>query len=87
MAEAGFCYAEGVGCKKDMKKAARFYRQAESNGMSMVGNSWIYKDKYNETEAPSRSRGRNASGEKDKKPRSKSRTRSIFQRKKSVPES
>lgn len=40
MAEAGFCYAEGVGCKKDMKKAARFYRDAESNGMSMVGNSW-----------------------------------------------
>ena len=40
MAEAGFCYAEGVGCKKDMKKAARFYRQAESKGMSMVGNSW-----------------------------------------------
>ncbi|KAJ5816243.1 Tetratricopeptide-like helical [Penicillium robsamsonii] len=84
MAEAGFCYAEGVGCKKDMKKAARFYRQAESKGMSMVGNSWIYKDKYNETDAPSRSRGRNASGEKDKKPRSKSRTRSIFQRKKSI---
>ncbi|KAJ5124072.1 Tetratricopeptide-like helical [Penicillium bovifimosum] len=82
MAEAGFCYAEGVGCKKDMKKAARFYRQAESQGMSMVGNSWIYKDKYNESEA-TRSRGRNASGEKGKKPRSKSRTRSIFQRKKS----
>ena len=40
MTEAGFCYAEGVGCKKDMMKAARFYRQAESNGMSMVGNSW-----------------------------------------------
>ncbi|KAJ5465457.1 hypothetical protein N7530_009244 [Penicillium desertorum] len=82
MAEAGFCYAEGVGCKKDMKKAARFYRQAESKGMSMVGNSWIYKDKYNEVESTGRSRGRNA-GEKDKKPRSKSRTRSIFQRKKS----
>ncbi|OQD79586.1 hypothetical protein PENANT_c047G10664 [Penicillium antarcticum] len=85
MAEAGFCYAEGVGCKKDMKKAARFYRQAESKGMSMVGNSWIYKDKYmTEAEANSRSRGRNPSGEKDKKPRSKSRTRSIFQRKKSI---
>ncbi len=40
MAEAGFCYAEGVGCKKDMKKAARFYREAESKGMNMVGNSW-----------------------------------------------
>ncbi|CAI7673562.1 unnamed protein product [Penicillium bialowiezense] len=92
MAEAGFCYAEGVGCKKDMKKAARFYRQAESKGMSMVGNSWIYKDKYmaeaeaKESRSRGRNTGRNASGEKekDKKPRSKSRTRSIFQRKKSI---
>lgn len=40
MAEAGFCYTEGVGCKKDMKKAARCYRMAEAKGMSMVGNSW-----------------------------------------------
>lgn len=40
MAEAGFCYAEGVGCKKDLKKAAKFYRMAEAKGMSMVGNSW-----------------------------------------------
>ncbi|KAI9835191.1 MAG: hypothetical protein M1819_002561 [Sarea resinae] len=40
MAEAGFCYAQGVGCKKDLKKAAKFYRMAESKGMSMVGNSW-----------------------------------------------
>jgi TPR repeat protein len=48
MAEAGFCYAEGVGCKKDMKKAARFYRQAESEGMSMVGNSWyVFPCSYN----------------------------------------
>ncbi|CAG7915746.1 unnamed protein product [Penicillium olsonii] len=90
MAEAGFCYAEGVGCKKDMKKAARFYRQAESKGMSMVGNSWIYKDKYmaeaeaKESRSRGRNAGRNASGEKEKKPRSKSRTRSIFQRKKSI---
>ena len=40
MAEAGFCYTEGQGCKKDLKKAARFYRMAEAKGMSMVGNSW-----------------------------------------------
>jgi TPR repeat protein len=40
LAEAGFCYAEGVGTKKDMKKAAKFYRQAEAKGMSMAGNSW-----------------------------------------------
>jgi TPR repeat protein len=40
LAEAGFCYAEGVGTKKDMKKAAKFYRAAEAKGMSMAGNSW-----------------------------------------------
>lgn len=40
LAEAGFCYAQGVGCKKDLKKSAQFYRKAEAKGMSMVGNSW-----------------------------------------------
>jgi TPR repeat protein len=40
LAEAGFCYAQGIGCKKDLKKSARFYRLAESKGISMVGNSW-----------------------------------------------
>ena len=40
MAEAGFCYAQAIGCKKDMMKAARYYRMAEAKGMSMVGNSW-----------------------------------------------
>ncbi|OLN88685.1 Protein DSF2 [Colletotrichum chlorophyti] len=66
LAEAGFCYAQGVGCKKNLKKAAGFYRQAEAKGMSMVGNSWIHKSKYNEDEKPT------------KKPRSKSRTRTMF---------
>ena len=41
MAEAGFCYAQGVGCRKDLKRAARYYRDAEKRGMSMVGNSWF----------------------------------------------
>lgn len=40
MAEAGFCYVKGEGCKKDMKKAAKYYRMAEAKGVSMVGNSW-----------------------------------------------
>jgi len=40
LAEAGFCYAKGVGCKKDPKKAAELYRKAESKGISMTGNSW-----------------------------------------------
>ena len=40
LTEAGFCYAEGIGCKKDLRKAAKFYRMAEAKGVSMVGNSW-----------------------------------------------
>ncbi|KAG0133185.1 hypothetical protein HOY82DRAFT_269579 [Tuber indicum] len=46
LSEAGFCYANGVGCKKDLKKSAKFYRMAEAKGVNMVGNSWIWKDKY-----------------------------------------
>ena len=40
LAEAGFCYAQGIGCKKNLKTSAKFYRMAEAKGMSMVGNSW-----------------------------------------------
>ncbi|KAH7086903.1 hypothetical protein FB567DRAFT_496480 [Paraphoma chrysanthemicola] len=91
LVEAGYCYAEAVGCKKDMKKAAKFYRAAEAKGVSMVGNSWIYKDKYmddgNSTAPDSRSVRSGRSVKKDnaseKKPRDKSRTRTIFGRKKS----
>lgn len=88
LAEAGFCYAQGIGCKKNLKKSAGFYRQAEAKGISMIGNSWIYKAKYNDgseektsSEAP-RSR---SSLEKDKssKKRDKSRTRGVFGRMKS----
>ncbi|KAK5124250.1 hypothetical protein LTR85_001953 [Meristemomyces frigidus] len=46
LAEAGFCYTQGVGCRKDLKKAAGLYRRAAEGGMSMAGNSWIYKTKY-----------------------------------------
>lgn len=85
LTEAGFCYASGVGCKKNLKKAARFYRLAAGKGVSMVGNSWIYKDKYNDddekNDRKARSRKTSAAEVKDKKPRDKSRTRSIFGRK------
>lgn len=91
LVEAGYCYAEGVGCRKDMKKAAKFYRAAESKGVSMVGNSWIYKDKYMDestSTSDTRSIRSSRSEKKDpgsaKKPREKSRTRTIFGRKKSL---
>ncbi|KAH7162893.1 hypothetical protein B0J13DRAFT_23123 [Dactylonectria estremocensis] len=71
LAEAGFCYAQGIGCKKNLKKSAKFYRLAEAKGMSMVGNSWIHKAKYNEDES-------DAARKDKKKARSKSRTRTMF---------
>ncbi|KAK8125093.1 uncharacterized protein PG998_000852 [Apiospora kogelbergensis] len=74
LTEAGFCYAQGVGCKKDLKKSAKFYRMAEAKGMSMPGNSWIHKSKYADDDAVS---------VKSKKGRSKSRSRGIFSGKKS----
>jgi TPR repeat protein len=40
LAEAAFCYTQGVGVKKDLHKAASLYRQAADKGMSMAGNSW-----------------------------------------------
>ncbi|KAI6783749.1 uncharacterized protein J7T54_001625 [Emericellopsis cladophorae] len=73
--KAGFCYAQGIGCKKDLKKSAKFYRMAEAKGMSMVGNSWIHKPKYMEDDSSSTAK----SPKRDKKKsRSKSRTRAMF---------
>lgn len=34
------------GRKKDLQKAARLYREAADKGANMIGQSWIYKDKY-----------------------------------------
>ncbi|PTB46719.1 hypothetical protein M441DRAFT_63990 [Trichoderma asperellum CBS 433.97] len=74
LAEAGFCYAQGIGCKKNLKKSAKFYRMAEAKGMSMVGNSWIHKAKYMDDEdapdIPKKARAR-----------SKSRSRAMFGKK------
>lgn len=49
LAQAGFCYAQGEGCKKDMKKAAGLYRMAEKKGISMVGNSWYFASCFPDT--------------------------------------
>lgn len=84
LAEAGFCYHEGIGCKKDLKKSAKFYRMAEAKGVSVAGNSWIHKDKYKDDDADDDRRGRSTKKESDKKARDKSRTRALFSRKKSI---
>ncbi|UZJ54301.1 hypothetical protein CBS101457_003621 [Exobasidium rhododendri] len=45
-AEAGALLTAGKGCKKDLKRAAMYYRMAEAQGYDTVGLSWIHKDKY-----------------------------------------
>lgn len=96
MTEAGFCYAQGVGCKKDLKKSARFYRMAEAKGINMIGNSWIYKAKYNDDpkienkiKETYNGRGRSStSSSKDttklSETHNKSRSRGIFRRSKAT---
>ncbi|OJJ98236.1 tetratricopeptide repeat protein [Aspergillus brunneoviolaceus CBS 621.78] len=47
MNEVAWCYLEGFGGKKDKFAAAKYYRLAEEKGSKTLGNSWIWKDKYN----------------------------------------
>ncbi|KZT24703.1 hypothetical protein NEOLEDRAFT_1134755 [Neolentinus lepideus HHB14362 ss-1] len=44
--DLAFCLANGKGCKKDKREAAKWYRAAVAQGASDVGLAWIYKDKY-----------------------------------------
>ncbi|THH05571.1 hypothetical protein EW145_g4696 [Phellinidium pouzarii] len=44
--DLAFCLANGKGCKKDRKAAAKWYRAAAAQGASTVGLAWIYKPKY-----------------------------------------
>ncbi|KAL2058684.1 hypothetical protein ABVK25_001414 [Lepraria finkii] len=48
MNEVARCYENGDGGKKDRYTAAQYYRLAEQNGSKTLGNSWIWKDKYNQ---------------------------------------
>ena len=48
--ETAWCYLNGIGTKKNVKKAARYYRMAEKQGVKSVGLSWIWKEKYDEVE-------------------------------------
>ncbi|KAK4560626.1 hypothetical protein LTR86_005204 [Recurvomyces mirabilis] len=47
MDEAAWCLMEGFGGPKDKFKAAQYLRLAEQKGSKSVGNSWIWKEKYN----------------------------------------
>ncbi|KAK1833788.1 putative cell cycle inhibitor Nif1 [Podospora conica] len=47
MNEVAWCYLEGFGTKKDKFEAAKYYRLAEKSGNKTIGNTWIWKDKYN----------------------------------------
>ncbi|KAK9240634.1 hypothetical protein V1525DRAFT_336514 [Lipomyces kononenkoae] len=43
---AGLWCRNGPGHRKDLHKASALYREAADRGISTVGNSWIYKEKY-----------------------------------------
>ncbi|KAI1319464.1 hypothetical protein EDD11_004041 [Mortierella claussenii] len=44
--ETALCYYEGIGIDKDMYESAKYYRMAAAQGASQLGNSWIWKPKY-----------------------------------------
>ncbi|KAF9573725.1 hypothetical protein EC968_008125 [Mortierella alpina] len=44
--ETAMCYYEGIGTDKDMFQSAKYYRMAAAQGASQLGNSWIWKPKY-----------------------------------------
>ncbi|KAI9317433.1 hypothetical protein BX666DRAFT_1857196 [Dichotomocladium elegans] len=44
--DLGHCYYHGTGVKKDHYLAAKYYRMADKQGCGIMGNSWIYKPKY-----------------------------------------
>ncbi|KAI8070460.1 hypothetical protein BC940DRAFT_296148 [Gongronella butleri] len=44
--DLGHCYYHGHGVKKDMYMAAKYYRKADKQGHGVMGNSWIWKPKY-----------------------------------------
>ncbi|KAK9471269.1 uncharacterized protein V1510DRAFT_420522 [Dipodascopsis tothii] len=62
----------GPGRKKDLYKAAALFRAAADKGVSVVGESWIYKEKYTSNPVnPKAAKARQAS-DKDKDTRKRS---------------
>jgi len=46
MRELAWCYINGFGGKKDKFAAAQILRMAERQGSKVLGDSWIWKEKY-----------------------------------------
>ncbi|KAI7906209.1 uncharacterized protein BX663DRAFT_255852 [Cokeromyces recurvatus] len=44
--DLGHCYYHGHGVKKNVYLAAKYYRMADKQGQGIMGNSWIWKSKY-----------------------------------------
>ncbi|KAF9967954.1 hypothetical protein BGZ70_007492 [Mortierella alpina] len=46
--ETAQCFMDGIGTDKNAFEAARYYRLASAQGASQLGNSWIWKPKYDQ---------------------------------------
>jgi TPR repeat protein len=46
MYEMGYCYLNGTGVHKDKAKAAYWLRNADVGGKRVIGESWIFKEKW-----------------------------------------
>ncbi|KAG0251349.1 hypothetical protein BG011_007707 [Mortierella polycephala] len=46
--ETALCYYQGIGIEKNAFEAAKYYRMAAAQGASQMGNSWIWKPKYDQ---------------------------------------
>ncbi|KAF9956563.1 hypothetical protein BGZ72_002667 [Mortierella alpina] len=46
--ETALCFLDGIGTDKNAFESARYYRLASAQGASQLGNSWIWKPKYDQ---------------------------------------
>ncbi|GAB5585985.1 hypothetical protein Unana1_00885 [Umbelopsis nana] len=46
--DVAHCYYHGQGVKRDVYQAAKYYRLAAAQGEGIMGNSWIFKKKYDQ---------------------------------------
>ncbi|GJJ72677.1 uncharacterized protein EMPS_05035 [Entomortierella parvispora] len=46
--EVAQCFLDGTGTEKNNFEAARYFRLASAQGASQLGNSWIFKPKYDQ---------------------------------------